>query len=604
MGGMLRTLVRLRGPILLVHILVTAISAALIGPLTASAIRLAIGLSGKPALTDMEIARFFLTPAGLLCLVFAASLLIVLASLELAALLWLLAGGGKDAVFGSLKKVASLFPRLLWVAAQLVVRLLVLLAPFAVLLGAIAWIYLREHDINYYLTARPPEFWRAIILSLPVLSLALWVLLRQLSGWVFVLPVVMFTQTPLMSTFAASKRLAEGRRWRIGRTLLLWAAISIGLGALATLVFRLLVEIALPDLNIAIEHFVILGAILLVVWSAMLLATGAASAGLLAGFVSRLAVDAGIKPTPPANSTVAGRNLGFWLTVGGFVLISAIASAAGIVSATTPAEKVEVIAHRGAAGSRPENTMAAVRKAIEDGADWVEIDVQETADGEVVVAHDRDFMKLAGNPLNVWQATAADLEAVDIGSWFGPEYSGERTPTLRAVLKEAKGRAKVLVELKYYGHDERLAERVVALVEETAMEDSTAFMSLEPKQVARMKELRPHWRVGTLAARSVGDPARLQGDFLAISRTMATAPLIGHVRDRGKDVYVWTVDDPVSMSRMISRGAGGLITNEPAMAREVIAERSRMSLLERLMLEAVDLFGVDYKQKAYRDSSP
>ncbi len=298
MGGMLRTLVRLRGPVLLVHILVTVISASLIGPLTASAICLAIGLSGKPALTDMEIARFFLTPTGLLCLVFAASLLIVLASLELAALLWLLAGGGgKGAVFASLQKVAALLPRLLWVAAQLVVRLLVLLAPFALLIAAIAWFFLREHDINFYLTARPPEFWLAVVLSLPVLSLAFWVLLRQLSGWVFVLPVVMFTQTPLMNTFAESKRLAAGRRWQIGRTLMLWAAISIGLGALATLAFRLLVEIALPDLDIEIEHFVVLGAILLVVWSAMLLVTGAASAGLLAGFVSRLAVAAGIKPS-------------------------------------------------------------------------------------------------------------------------------------------------------------------------------------------------------------------------------------------------------------------------------------------------------------------
>jgi glycerophosphoryl diester phosphodiesterase len=495
-------------------------------------------------------------------------------------------------------------PRLLWAAAQMVMRLLLLLLPFAVVLGAIAWFFISEHDINFYLAARPPEFWTAIVLAFPVLALALFVLIRQVSAWVLVLPLVMFTRTPLTRIFRESRRLCEGMRWRIGRGLIFWAALSFGLGAAATLIFRLLVELLLPDIHGSIELFVAMGAVLLVIWSAMLMVTGATSAGLLAAFLSRISERAGIQPPAAAAEPLAANGSRLWLAIAAFVAISASATAAGIISSTTTHDKVEVIAHRGAAGTRPENTISAVRQAIEDGADWVEVDVQETADGTGVVVHDSDFMKLAGNPLKVWQASEADLAGIDIGSWFGSEYAGERTPTLRAVLEEAKGRAKVLVELKYYGHDHRLAERVVELVETTGMTGSTAFMSLEPKQVARMKELRPDWQVGTLAARSIGDPARLPGDFLAISRSMAKAPVIGHVRSRGKNVYVWTVDDPVTMSRMISRGATGLITNEPALAREVIAERAEMSLLERLMLEAVDLFGVDFKHKAYRDDSP
>lgn len=603
---MLQTLFALRGPILLIHIVMAALSAAVIGPLATGAIRLAIGMSGKPALTDMEIARFFITPAGLVCLVFAGSVLLVFVSLEIAALLCLISAedGARGAVRGAVAKVGARLPRLLWAAAQTVVRLVLVMLPFGAALGLIAWYFIGEHDINFYLAARPPEFRTAIVLALPVLALALFILVRQVSAWVLVVPLVMFTRTPMTRLFRESRRLSEGMRWRIGRGLIFWAAISLGLGAAATMTFRLLVEVLLPDVSGSIELFVAMGAVLLVIWSAMLMVTGAASAGLLAAFLSRISAGAGINPPALAAGLLPANGFRLWLAMAGFVAISASATAAGIISSTTMHNKVEVIAHRGAAGTRPENTMAAVRKAIEDGADWVEVDVQETADGAVVVVHDSDFMKLAGNPLKVWQATEADLAQIDIGSWFGREYAGERAPTLRAVLEEAKGRAKVLVELKYYGHDQRLAERVVELVEATGMTGSTAFMSLEPKQVARMKELRPGWQVGTLAARSIGDPARLPGDFLAISRSMAKAPVIGHARDRGKDVYVWTVDDPVTMSRMISRGATGLITNEPALAREVIAERAEMSLLERLMLEAVDLFGVDFKQKAYRDDSP
>ena len=142
-------------------------------------------------------------------------------------------------------------------------------------------------------------------------------------------------------------------------------------------------------------------------------------------------------------------------------------------------QAIEIIAHRGAAGLRPENTMSAVVKAIEDGADWIEIDVQETADGEVVVAHDSDFMKSAGVDLKVWNVTMADLARIDIGSSFDPAYSAERTPTLRDVLLAARGRSKVMIELKYYGHNVDLEDRVARIVEETGMTDQIAVMSLE-----------------------------------------------------------------------------------------------------------------------------
>ncbi len=85
--------------------------------------------------------------------------------------------------------------------------------------------------------------------------------------------------------------------------------------------------------------------------------------------------------------------------------------------------------------------MAAVQKAIEEDADWVEIDVQETADGEVVVVHDSDFMKLAGNPLKIWDATMADLKDIDIGSRFASEFADQRVPTLSQVLETARERS-------------------------------------------------------------------------------------------------------------------------------------------------------------------
>nr|WP_302478195.1 glycerophosphodiester phosphodiesterase [Ruegeria arenilitoris] len=267
-------------------------------------------------------------------------------------------------------------------------------------------------------------------------------------------------------------------------------------------------------------------------------------------------------------------------------------------------DRAEVIGHRGAAALRPENTMASVLKAIEDGADWVEIDVQESADGVVVVAHDSDFMKLAGVNLKVWDATMEDIAQIDIGSWFGPEYADERTPTLREVLEAAKGKSKVIIELKYYGHDVDLENRVAAIVEDLQMQDDIATMSLKYPAVQKIKKLRPEWRAGVLAATAVGDLTGLEGDFIAVNAAMATPGLVRSVQDAGKDIYVWTVNDPLQMSAMASMGVDGLITDRPAMANEVLRLRAEMGPAERLLLWLATTFGMSVDTQAMRDESP
>jgi len=119
-----------------------------------------------------------------------------------------------------------------------------------------------------------------------------------------------------------------------------------------------------------------------------------------------------------------------------------------------------------------------------------------------------------------------------------------------------------------------------------------------------MKALRPHWRVGLLATTAIGDLTRLEADFLAVNAGMATSGFIRRARKASQDVFVWTVNDRLSMSRMISRGAVGLITDEPALAREVLSERAALSTPERLLLHTADLFGLQMNTKTYRDVSP
>ena len=140
---------------------------------------------------------------------------------------------------------------------------------------------------------------------------------------------------------------------------------------------------------------------------------------------------------------------------------------------------MQITAHRGGAGVAPENTLAAIRQAIAAGADWIEIDVQESQDGVVVVVHDSDLARVGNNPVKIWAATADELRSVYIGSHFDPAFSDERVPTLEEVLQTCKGKAGVNIELKYYGHDQDLENRVIELVERFQMETEIVVMSLE-----------------------------------------------------------------------------------------------------------------------------
>jgi glycerophosphoryl diester phosphodiesterase len=254
-------------------------------------------------------------------------------------------------------------------------------------------------------------------------------------------------------------------------------------------------------------------------------------------------------------------------------------------------QPVLIIAHRGASAVAPENTLAAFRLAIEQGADFVELDVQESADGEVLVVHDSDLMKIGGGPAKIWEATAAELRAVDIGSHKGPKYSGERVPTLAEALAVCKGKARIIIELKSYGHDQKLQERVAAIVEAAGMANDCIYMSLDHTMIERMKRLRPSWRCGVLAAKARGDLTSLHADFLAVEMRMATGRFVRRTHRAGQDVYVWTANDPAWMLAALSRGADGLITDKPDLAREVVARRAKLSDAQRFGLAALVRLG-------------
>ena len=584
-------------PLLAIHLAVRAAVALFIAPLTALVLSLALTFADAPVLTDQDIAWFLMSPWGLAGGLLLASLSVAASILDVAMMSVVLRMGLGSPVHALRKSVAYLLPRLhriVLFAAALMIRISVLAIPFLALAGFIAWLTMTDYDINYYLVARPAGFLLGAGLIALIAAALATVLVVRLSGWAIALHLVLIQSLSPRVAFARSSVLLKGAKASIVRRVTVWVALRLALPAIILFVLGLVLRVFPELMGSNLRLIAATGLFVLALWFVANAVVIACANGALAQLLSD-AYDTAVGAAP-AVTIESGRDNRMAIAA----LLAAAVAALGIsiiqgdrlLDRIAEDRTVVIIAHRGAAADRPENTMASIRKAIEDKADWIEIDVQENAEGDVIIAHDSDFMKQAGIATKVWDVSAADLATIDIGSHFDPAYSSERVPYLRDVLAEVKGRAKLMIELKYYGHDKELENKVALLVEQAGMADQVAVMSLKVAGVAKMRKLRPDWRSGVLAATAVGDLTKLDTDFLAVNTGQATLRLITRAEAVGKDVYAWTVDDPVTMSRLISLGVDGLITNTPALARQVMERRNALSTPERLMLWLADQFGI------------
>lgn len=598
--------------------LVSRIGVALVLlPALGLVLRLVLGGQGRAALSDEEIVFFFFSPAGIATLVVLGGAFVGVALLEVAGLMVIGCGATESrrvAWYAALRFVLHRLAAIFRLGARLVVSVLLPSAPILALVGGVFWLFLRDYDINYYLTNRPPEFlWAGGICGVLVAALGILLLVRVL-GWAYALPSLLFEGQSPRAALRESTANARGRRrvlfgWLVGWLSAGWLAAVAGTWTLG-LIGRLVVPQGSESVSLVAFTIGAVGVLSI----AINVLLSFVSASFFALIIVRLyrrdsslgPLDGWMAEAGTLGEGVEIRSRGRRVLWGGVAALAAAAVAAVIlVSSLRLEDHAVVIAHRGAAAHAPENTMASVRMATEDGADFIEIDVQETADGDVVVFHDSDFMKTAGNPLKIWEARRSDLAAIDIGSWFNPTFADERVPTLEEVLLAVRGSAKVNIELKYYGHDDDLERKVIDIVERTSMTPHVVLMSLKYDKVRKIRSLRPDWTYGLLTTVNLGDATRFDVDFLAVNVSAASRGFVRRAHSAGREVYVWTVNDPFAMSAMMSRGVDGVITDDPGLARRVLEIRSELSPVERLLVgigTEVGVFSMPTPQAAEDDA--
>ena len=241
--------------------------------------------------------------------------------------------------------------------------------------------------------------------------------------------------------------------------------------------------------------------------------------------------------------------------------------------------KTAVVAHRGGSLLAPENTMAAFRNAIAIGVDRIELDVHQTKDKVTVVMHDKSIDRTTNGKGLVSSMLYADLMKVDAGIKFSEKFTDEKIPTLDEVLSLIHGQCSVMIEIKTPDNASGDIEAdVVKLVQKHDAYSWCVVQSFNFESVKKVHELDAKISMALLFVKTIY--AKLKTDKEAIGfiseinifHIFASKKVIDYIHALHKKVYVWTVDKPERMEKMIANGADGIITNNPKLLKDLMAQ--------------------------------
>ncbi|ANA81511.1 glycerophosphodiester phosphodiesterase [Paenibacillus glucanolyticus] len=235
------------------------------------------------------------------------------------------------------------------------------------------------------------------------------------------------------------------------------------------------------------------------------------------------------------------------------------------------------IAHRGASGAAPENTMASFAKAFDMGADMLELDVQMSKDGEMVVIHDTTVDRTTNGQGNVGDLTFQELRQLDAGSWYGSEYKGELIPTLSEVLEHFGGRIGLLIELKspdlYPGIEQGVADGLKKVMKGAngpqRYKEMVVVQSADTDALLRFHRLMPDIPLGVVITSS-GELSRERmqdmkayAEYVNVSMRLVTKGLVQKIHQSGMKTFVWTIRDMLQIPYVLQINVDGIITDYP-----------------------------------------
>ena len=251
---------------------------------------------------------------------------------------------------------------------------------------------------------------------------------------------------------------------------------------------------------------------------------------------------------------------------------------------------IEVTAHRGASLNYPENTMSSFVGAKELGADWIELDVAQTKDNQIIVTHDTNLKRITGVNKKVWETNYDEIKDLDAGSFFSKDYSFERIPLLEDVINYAKNNAlKLNIELKPTGYENNFEQNVIDIIVRNDFIDDCYLASQNYNVMENAKKYNNKIKTLYVMSFAYGDILNfVDADSFSIEATSINKKLVNEIHSSGKAIFAWTINTEESIQNMINLNVDNIITDDITLAREVIAREKENTIIHNIVKKIND----------------
>lgn len=586
-------------PLILFEILWKLVTLLVIAPACAGLIQLAIHLAKLKYLTTSNLLQFLRSPWTILLLAVLLLLAALYTLFEIAAVCTCF----RQSRF---QKVRTTLGRMVRSGLQsvlhffrgggpfLVLHLLVLipLMQFSATSGIFTAMGIPDF-LAYYMTKK--EF----LLPIYVAAIILCCLLSI--RWVF--SSVLFTQNQCSyrSARATSVQLVRGRFWQTFFSVLVWnccyfAALLVFLCMITVVVLMVIRATGSNDLIMSQAMRILKLLIQIVLWSFSFFATPICMAHLTALLEKRCVQMPEVvlpEPVPLSRSAKPFRRSTAVLTACCFTVAALGLNLSYVYSVFTGKanfrlalfQNPTVMAHRGLSADAPENTLYAFSDAILVGADFIELDVQQTRDGVLVVMHDSNLKRTTGVNKDIWDVDYADIQNLDAGSWFDPAYANARIPTLEETLQFVDKRAKLNIEIKPTKHgSDTLEQDVAELITRYQYTDACYVTSFSYGSLKKVKEANPEIRTGYLMSVAYGQFYSLKyADAFSLNKVFVTSQVVNAAHQQGKQIFAWTVNGISEVRSLCNLHVDSIITDDPVMVQNVISRDSTGETLRSVL---------------------
>lgn len=570
------------------------LQAFVIAPILAFSLRQLLERWGRASVGNFEIASFLLSLPGLAAVFAIGTMTLAGVYLELAGLMRLLVDERLE-WWQALLGTRQLVVQLLKLGLRQLTTYVLLAIPFLAGIGLVYALLWSQRDLNGLIILRPPVFWIGVALAGALAVVYAILAGRLFLTWSLALPALLFEPKLLAAdSLRWSVQRTAGHRRRFLGGILLWGLGLLVLDALVYAVLRRGSSIALGSAGESLAAALPMTAALLVLLAVAAALLTAFATVTLAGLMLAYYRHAAGHPLPDHVDSVETApalrlRLG-WIAVAGLLALALVTSTLShrLLNSLTLDDRMEITAHRAGATHAPENSVAALRQAIVDRADWAEIDVQLTKDDALVVLHDIDLARIGGGNRRVDAVTLEEIRALDIGSLIDPKFAGEKVPTLEEMLEAAGDRIRMNVELKPHGKADEtaLTERVVAAIRKAGMTGRCRLCSQSYASLKYARQLEPSVAIGFIAGAAIGDLARLDVDFLMVKADLITRTLVERAAANNSRVHAWTVNDPAWVAQLLDDGVANVITDDPAAIGRRLNEIRSLNPVDRLLLRA------------------